>query len=268
MANRRVGATALSCLGSILLAGCSEASPPPEKPEDKPPLALMTTLPVYWPETGGFGELLDQNGERPWMRTEVERSYRLEPLDYLSQEALAPFDRLLLAQPRALSAEENVALDTWVRDGGQLLLFADPLVTMHSRYGLGDRRRPQAVALLSPILARWGLELAFDPDQGDGARTVTAFDIALPVDVAGTLEAVATDAPGKCVLSQAGHAARCEIGKGRVLAIADTAVLDPGHGGHGAHGNDVDEAGGDQHEAGGDAQSAALGRLLAMSFGQ
>lgn len=257
-----MGAAALSCLGSILLAGCSEASPPPEEPKDKPPVALMTTLPVYWPETGGFGELLEQDGERPWMRTQVERSYRLEPLDYLSQEALAPFDRLLLAQPRALSAEENVALDTWVRDGGQLLLFADPLVTMHSRYGLGDRRRPQAVALLSPILARWGLELAFDPEQGEAARTVTAFDIALPVDLAGTLAAVPTEAPGTCVLSPGGHAARCEIGKGRVLAIADTAVLDPGHGGHGSDGSDADEPDADRHDVSGEAQSVALGRLL------
>lgn len=49
---------------------------------------------------------------------------------------------------------ENVALDDWVRAGGARALFADPLLTFNSRFSIGDRRRPQDVATLSPILTR------------------------------------------------------------------------------------------------------------------
>ena len=49
-----------------------------------------------------------------------------------------------------------------MRGGGRVLLFADPMLTRHSAFALGDRRRPQDVVLLSPILARWRLELQFD----------------------------------------------------------------------------------------------------------
>ena len=65
----------------------------------------------------------------------------------------------MMIQPRPLSPQENVALDNWVAAGGRLLLFADPALTEDSAFAIGDRRRPQDVVLLSPILARWGLEL-------------------------------------------------------------------------------------------------------------
>ena len=71
--------------------------------------------------------------------------------------------------------------------GGLLLLFADPLLTGESRYAIGDRRRPQDVALLSPILAHWGLELRF-AEQPDAAPQLRALgDLALPVEQPGQL---------------------------------------------------------------------------------
>ena len=78
---------------------------------------------------------------------------------------LSHVTRLLLAQPRALSGPENVALDAWVRGGGHLLLFADPMMTGESRFGIGDRQRPQDVILLSPILNRWCRDPQFDQNQ-------------------------------------------------------------------------------------------------------
>ncbi len=238
---------AILVVATLALVGCHGTQPVPVEEASRPALGLMGTLPIYWPETDNFGELLDGTGETGWVRATLEQSYTLEPLDTLDAESLAGLERLLLAQPRALSPAENVALDNWVRAGGKLLLFADPLVTRHSRYGLGDSRRPQDVILLSPILQRWGLDLTFSEDQHRGHRLETAFGAGHPVDLAGTFALRPTEAPADCEIEGAGVAARCTIEKGRLVAFADTALLD------------------EEAEAAG---RALLEALLAQSFAQ
>ncbi len=153
----------------------------------------------------------------------LEESYQLAPLDFLTTEALESHRNLLMAQPRALAASENVALDGWVRGGGRLLLLADPMMTGASRFALGDRRRPQDVALLSPILAHWGMELFFDEEQAAGPRVIDAASHAIPVDLAGEL-ALAEN--GACELFGEELVAHCRIGEGEALVIADAAMLD------------------------------------------
>ncbi len=128
-----------------------------------------------------------------------------------------------MAQPRPLSPSENVALDRWVRGGGRLLLFADPMLTEDSAFALGDPRRPQTSVLLSPILGRWGLELHYDERQPFGEHTGEALGIAVPANLAGRFAL----GPGSaCVLSGGGLAADCPIGKGRVLVLADAALFE------------------------------------------
>ena len=216
---------------------------------EKPELGLLTTLPIYWNETHDIGEAL--GGETPahWARAALEEDYRLVPLDTLDagERGLVGLDRLLLAQPRALSPEENVALDDWVRGGGRVLLFADPLLTGGSRFHIGDRRRPQDVILLSPILRRWGLDLRFDPDQPQGERGVSLDGASVPVNLAGSFGKIATDAPADCTLAAGGLVADCRIGEGRAVVIADAALL------------------GQARAAG---ARAALDRLAARAFGQ
>lgn len=192
----------------------------------KTPLGLSTTLPIYWQESADFATILREEGEPGWVRQTLETSFDLVPLDVLTAEALSPLEHLLLAQPRAFSAAENVALDEWVRAGGRLLLFADPMLTSHSQFSIGDPRRPQDVALLSPILARWGLELTFDSAQPHGERREEAFGLALPVDLAGAFVPLASEVPSGCTISQTGIAARCRIGEGHVTLLADAALLD------------------------------------------
>jgi len=184
-------------------------------------LGLMGTIPIYWGEAAGIDELIGGTAEPHWARAEIEASYALQPLDYLSAEALAPFDRLLLAQPRALSGEENVALDAWVRNGGQLLLFADPMMTGHSRFPLGDRRRPMDVTLLSPILKHWGLTMEFAEDEPGGPRQVGEGTLALPVNLPGRFAE-----GGACQLSADRVLARCAIGQGSATILADGSMLD------------------------------------------
>lgn len=217
-------------LASALLA-CSAcgASTNPGGGEAEAPrtsLGLSSTLPIYWQESADFASLLKEDGGPGWVRQALETRFDLVPLDVLSAEALAPLDHLLLAQPRALSPSENVALDDWVRAGGQLLLFADPMLTSHSQFAIGDRRRPQDVVLLSPILTRWGLELTFDTAQPQGERIEKAIGLELPVDLAGAFVPIASEAASECTISETAIAARCRVGEGRVTIIADAALLD------------------------------------------
>lgn len=189
-----------------------------------PPLGLMGTIPIYWGEARQLDDLIGGGATRHWARAELEGGYELRPIDYLDAAALDGLDFLLLAQPRALSGEENVALDAWVRAGGHLLLFADPMMTGHSDFSIGDRRRPQDVALLSPILGHWGLDLEFVEDQPAGPQMAGDGDLSLPVNLPGRF--VVRSGEAQCLLSAGGVLAQCAIGQGRATIVADAAVLD------------------------------------------
>lgn len=212
-------------LAALLLAvggaSCAQDRPAAESPQ----LGLMGTVPIYWGEAAEFGSVLNGQESGHWARAQLEERYSLVPLDTLDQASLAPLDYLLLAQPRALAPAENVALDAWVRQGGRLLLFADPLMTGESRFSVGDRRRPQDVALLSPILTHWGLLLEVDLDESPDVRTVRAGEVDIPVGLPGHLSATAND----CGVSAEETLAECRIGKGGVVVLADAAVLDTYH---------------------------------------
>lgn len=194
---------------------------------DLPDLAVMGTVPLYWGEADGIADLVQGRAEPHWARSVLERTHTLLPLDRLDRASLQGHQRLLLAQPRALTAAENVALDDWVRGGGQVLLFADPMLTGESRFGLGDRRRPQDVILLSPILTRWGLRLDFADDQPVGVRFGEIAGQPVPVNLPGRLAVVGDGS--SCRLEAGGIAASCAIGAGQALVWADAAVLDLHH---------------------------------------
>lgn len=231
-----------------LTIACREApepAPPAAQPAERHSVGLMTTLPLLWAEATDVGELLAKEKGTGWVRQALEARFAIEPLDTLEPAALAQLDRLVLAQPRPLSAPENVALDAWVRNGGRLLLFADPMLTRHSQFPIGDRRRPQDVVLLSPILAHWGLELMFDDEQGEGERLDKVLGADVPLNMSGSFRVRAgtsCETPSRTVL------VRCQIGKGRVVALADAAVLD--------------DPEGDDPEA----RRVAIGKLLALAF--
>ncbi len=189
-----------------------------------PPLALFTSLPIYWPESEDIGAMLSDGQAPHWARTLLERDFSLRPIDRLTD--LAGERRLLMAQPRALAPDENVALDDWVRGGGRLLLLVDPMLTARSAYALGDRRRPEAIAMLSPILARWGLELRFDDSQPAAPRTIAVGGLDVPVALAGRLAATGGGAASACTVAAQGLLADCRIGKGRALVLADAALVE------------------------------------------
>lgn len=200
----------------LALAACARpASPPP------PPLGLFTSLPILWYEADGLSAQLAAPQAPHWALAVLEERRRLVPLDTLLQPAgLAD---IVIAQPRPLAPAENVALDAWVRAGGHLLLFADPLLTAESRFALGDPRRPQDTVLLSPLLAHWGLALREEAGVRETAGTL--FPVASP----GSL-VLLPGGPGDCRTMQAGLMAECRIGGGYALIVADAAVLEAASG--------------------------------------
>ena len=84
--------------GLLCLAGACNAD------EAAPELGLMGTIPIYWGESDGFGELLSGGGSGHWARARLETQYTLQPLDTLSEDSHAGLEYLMLAQPRPLSA--------------------------------------------------------------------------------------------------------------------------------------------------------------------
>ena len=208
-----------------LLAACSTGQAS-EEAVDKPRVGLFSSLPIFWGETDIAG-LLDGEGEKDWVRGELETRFQLAPLDTLEPDALAGLDRVILAQPRALAPSENVSFDQWVGQGGQAVILADPMLTRHSRYSLGDRRRPQDVVLLSPILAHWGLELRFDDEQPAGERLADLGEARIPVNLHGRFVARKAEASeASCKVEAEGLIARCSRGSGTVVLLADAALLD------------------------------------------
>jgi hypothetical protein len=220
----------LLAAAALSIVGCTQASRTQEAsdPHAEPTVALLTSLPIVWPEAGDVSGLLAESGPPHWALAVLGAEGTVHPLDTLTDERghmrVAQGALLVMAQPYPLSPQDNVALDRWVQGGGCVLLFADPMLTFESHYALGDRRRPQDIALLSPILTRWGLELRFDETQPAGER-VAAGDLAMPVNLPGTF--AIGDETGRCALNADGLIADCRIGQGRMLAVADAALLEP-----------------------------------------
>lgn len=191
------------------------------------PVAVFTSLPIMWSETGDIATELKGEATPHWAKATLKRKGSVVPLDALAGPAgyapLGKLARLVMVQPRPLSPQENVALDDWVRAGGQLLLLADPALTEESALAIGDPRRPQAVVLLSPILTRWGLQLRFDEAQAFGEARREVMGRKIPVNLPGRF---ATEGQPNCRLWGEGLAVTCAIGKGRVVALADAAVLE------------------------------------------
>ena len=191
-------------------------------------IGLFTSLPILWPEADGVAAVLRHDAPAHWALATIRRHGSVLPLDRLASDGgaqpLGGLDMIVIAQPRPLAPDENVAFDQWVRAGGRVLLFADPMLTIHSRFPLGDPRRPQDTVLLSPILTRWGLRLESDELQPIGERLADMAGGAAPINLAGRF--VAADENGQCSVMSSGLVARCAVGKGLVLAIADAALLD------------------------------------------
>jgi hypothetical protein len=182
---------------------------------------LFTSLPILWAESADLADMLKPQDEH-WAKPLIAGGGEVVPLDALSEASLKGLSYLVLAQPRPLSPDENVALDAWVRGGGRLLLLADPMLTEETIFPLGDKRRPQDIAVVDPILGHWGLRLEFDSEDEFKEGPTAMMGMTIPVNMPGRLIATAP----QCRAWDQGELATCRIGQGRVLVLADAAVIE------------------------------------------
>ena len=223
--------TRLATLAAILLvAGAALAAMlyANEDANPRQPIGLMTSLPIYWSTDQDFGALVSADSAPHWARTALEEKGDLVPLDSLAADGsgdpsveLTGLSRLILAQPRAFAPAEFAALDRWVRAGGHVVIFADPQLTEHSDFALGDPRNPQGVALMSPVFDHWGLRQTLQ----QGAGRISYEGQILPVDHGGIFMRIPGD-NASCEIAAEGYLARCRIGAGHALVWGDAAMLD------------------------------------------
>jgi hypothetical protein len=195
----------LAALAMLALAGCRAA--PSAAAKDAPELYVLTSLPLLFDEGFSLGPA---KGEAAVF---LRQHYRLKPIDVPSQ--LPDGAVLLAAQPRALPAEELVALDAWVRRGGKLLLLADPMLEWPSDRPLGDRLRPPVQYADTGLLLHWGLRLDAPDERGlrHTPGEMGSVDSLSP----GRLVKVG----GQCSTDPEGIAAHCNLGRGQVHVVAD-----------------------------------------------
>lgn len=179
----------------------------------RPPLLLMTSLPIVWGEGGAF----DPASRPAESYRLLEREFDVRPIDAIEPDALRSHRLMLLAQPRLLAPEEMATLDEWVHGGGRILVLADPRLAWPSRLPLGDARRPPGATLLHPLLTHWGLRL--DPGgAGPQAERIGARRLRLATPGRFT-------ATGPACRVSPRFLARCRIGQGEALVVADADLL-------------------------------------------
>ena len=176
----------------------------------KPALMVLTTLPLLFPEEftleGGGSKAL----------TALETRYRVVPIGTTDSTSLNQGRFLLLAHPLAQPADALVDLDRWVREGGRLLLLADPRLDWPSKRPLGDKLRPPPSFADTGLLKHWGLTLQTQAETGPKQRELANRQI-LTVSP-GTLS-------GSCEIESGGFVARCAVGKGLAVVVADADFL-------------------------------------------
>lgn len=201
--------------GALLLTFArSEPPPPPERPVgQRPELMLLTSLPILFPER------LTLDAPASPVLEALQSRYRVVPVSVTAAGELGNRKLLLMAQPQAQPAEALVELDAWVRGGGRVLLLADPALAWPSERSLADRLRPPSGFADTGLLSHWGLRLEPPNATGPASRTVDGREVRTVS--AGTIAATGAN----CSTDATGFVARCRIGAGMAVVIADSDFL-------------------------------------------
>jgi hypothetical protein len=193
--------------------------------EAKPMVAYSSSIPLAFGEAD-IGAVVRGAGSADPFFLRLSERYVMEPINDLERLPDVAPAALLLVQPRALSPAENVALDRWVRSGGEMLLLTDPALTRESGYPLGDKRRPLFTSLASPLLSHWGLELVLPMDEPEERVERSVDDWSFETHAPGAFRKLPSG-DANCALSGRGLIAECEVGEGRAVLIADADLIDP-----------------------------------------
>ena len=200
---------------ALLCAACSSPALPA-----KPPLYVLTALPLFWGE-GDVRDIIQGQSRRAPSLNQLSQNWDVRPLDMASAEELQSVGRLLLIQPPRLAPHELVALDAWMRRGGLVVILADPDLRWPQQRALGDPRRAPQASLLSPLYRHWGLDLVADSPVGPPRRA----------RIGGQLLVLAGSGhwkrqSGPCDVPDPALAI-CSLGQGLALLISDADFLHP-----------------------------------------
>lgn len=211
-----------------LLLQCSPAStsePAGKKPPAK--IQLMTSLPIIWGDGGSMEDILSGKTAPAAIYAHWQQQYDITAVDSFEGLAGSDVDIVLLAQPPAMDPADIAVVDTWVRAGGNAIILTDPMLVWPTSLPLGDKRRPLASGLLSPLLDYWGLELQL-PAEAEMASVELAFPDATIMTVGvGAFQSIAPveSSHADCALSVANIIARCKLGDGYAILLADADFL-------------------------------------------
>lgn len=206
-----------SALGALLLlAGAAtfaftgrKPAPSTEQTGEKTPLGLLTSLPIV------LGEDFSLKSTGSPALTALSTRFTVAPISTTSAKELSR-PLLLMAQPPAQTPENLVALDSWVRRGGRVLLLADPMLEWPSKRPLGDPLRPPPMFVDTGLLAHWGLRLDAPEQRGPASRQLAGYQ-------------VLTVSPGAlyggCMISADRLVAECKVGRGWAAVVADADLL-------------------------------------------
>lgn len=197
----------------------------PEQQSNLPKLALMTTLPLQWSE-GGIESAISSDAKPHPVYARLSQAYQIVPIDDPDMLGRSGAALMLLAQPRAFAPAELVTLDAWVRQGGKMLILADPALQWGSLYPIGDKRRPLFTSLLSPLLSHWGLELVLPITEEKPLVLRQVDNITVRTQTPGEWQEKQGTQRGSCMIAQSRLVADCDIGQGRALLVADADLLD------------------------------------------
>ena len=207
-------AALLALVAAALAYAARESGLPERSPNARPTLLLLTSLPIVFGEDFAL-----ESGGSPAL-TELEKRYRVVPISIADTPDLSKGRLLLMAHPRAQPPENLVLLDEWVRQGGHVLLLADPMLEWPSERPPGDRLRPAPMFADTGLLAHWGLRLDAPAQRAKQRRSLGGYD-------------VLTDSPGElfgsCAIRKDRLVAHCRIGKGRATVVADADLLGVDH---------------------------------------
>lgn len=178
---------------------------------EKPCLLLLTSLPLM------FSEDFSIHGGGSAAIKALEARFTLAPISTTSAAELSRGRLLMMAHPAAQTADNLVALDKWVREGGRVLLLADPALEWPSTRPLGDPLRPLPMFMDTGLLGHWGLRLDTPERRGPAQRTLSGRDVVSvsPGELYGSGCAIAADR----------FVARCHLGRGWATVVADADFL-------------------------------------------
>jgi len=219
---------ALSAIVALLaLTQCTAAESPPEYPQDRTRIQLMTSLPLVWGEGASMESILSGDSEPAPIYRYWQGQYDMAAVDSFENLAREDPDMVILAQPRAMDPADLADLDAWVRAGGAVIILTDPDLIWPSELPLTDPRRPLASGLLSPLLGHWGLELVADTESRAELENLRIGENSFTTGGVGRLKPITSDqnSAGQCNISEAGLLARCSIGQGRASIVADADFL-------------------------------------------